>query len=63
MTVGLIALCIIGIIIPIIFMIINKRKKSGNGSQPTANDTSGKKKKTKGVKQDPKYSAVPPSDV
>ncbi len=56
---GLIALCILGIILAIVFFVIGKKFKKNKRSPAAGTTTTTKAVVTKGVSQDPKYQPVP----
>jgi hypothetical protein len=56
---GLVALCILGIILAIVFLILGKKFKNNKKSTSTGTTTTTKSVVTKGVSPDQKYQPVP----
>jgi hypothetical protein len=56
---GLIALCILAIILTIVFLVLGKKFKKNPRSPPAGTTTTAKAAVTKNISGDPKYQPVP----
>ncbi|CAF0973697.1 unnamed protein product [Adineta steineri] len=57
--IGLVALCILGIILAVLFLVFGKKLKNKKRTPPAGSTTTTKAVVTKGISPDPKYQPVP----